>query len=211
MASHARVITTFLQREADPSKHSAAYKIFYYNWDILVPHMFVYTEEYMRISGTVMSDPVYDAKLPNQMIGGRYTIAQMAQLMDEGATIQLVVPEDAKAIYDIVGRHLEDWSDSLLKLNAFSLKAAPTQDLMMLSRLADALYGYAARYFTNERPRGSLARKLDQIRGRYKLGGGRQYVDPNKETPPEELAKMRDHSEATKNILQHGGGRNAWS
>jgi hypothetical protein len=211
MTSRSQVITTFVHREMDPSKHSAAYKIFHYEWDVLVPHMYVYTEEYIRIAGTVSSTPDYDARLPKQMIGGRYTIAQIAQLMDEGATIQLTQPIDAKTIYDIVSSHLEDWSSHLIRASAFDLSKVPVQDLMLLSQMADVLYGYAARHFTKEAPRGKLARKLDQIRGRYKLGSGRKYVDPNQPIPEEERTKMPDHNQSSQSILQHGGGRNAWS
>lgn len=211
MASHARVRTNFVHMEPDKSLHSAAYKLFHYQWDIKVPHMFVYSEEFMRISGTVISDPAYDARLPKQMIGGRYTIVQMAQLMEEGATIELTVPEDAKAIYDIVSQHLEDWSTYLIRAAPFDLKNAPTEDLMMLTQLADVLYGYAVRHFTNERPRSSLARRLDQIRGRYKLGSGRKRFDPDAVVPEDQKPRMRDHSQSTQNILKHSTGRNSWS
>lgn len=211
MSSHSTVIKRFVEREPDKSKHSAAYKIFRYEWDIMLPLMYVYSEEYMRISGSVISDPVYDAKLPRQMVGGRYTIEQMAVLLDEGATIQLVNPEDAKTIYDIVATHLEDWSRQLTKAAPFDLTKAPVEDLMKLMSLADVLYGYACRYFVNERPRNSLARRLDQIRGRYKLGSGRARVDPNAPVPAEQKPRMSDHSVASESILKHSVGRNSWS
>lgn len=214
MTSRSQVITTFINAEPDVSKHSAAYKIFHYEWDIALPQMYVYTEEYMRQYGLVVTgDSGYDNSLPNQLIGGRYTIAQMAELMDEGATIQVHNPEDTKKIYDIISRHLEDWSSSLTRIGSFDLKTAPENDLMLLSQLADTLYGYAARYFTNERPRGSLARKFDQIRGRAKLGSGRKFVDPNAVTPEAqaEAKQMPGHSHFTETILNSGGGRNPWS
>lgn len=212
MSSHTKVITTFVKTELDPSKHSAAYKIFHYEWNVAIPQMYVYTEEYMRQNGTVMSgDAVYDARLPNQFVGGRYTIAQMTVLMDEGATIRLDVPQDAKAIYDIIARHLEDWSTSLSNTSSFDNKKTPENDLMLLSQLADNLYGYAARFFTHERPRGSLARRFEQIRGRSKLGSGRRFVDPKGELTPSEKAQMPGHSQFTETILNKGGGRNEWS
>lgn len=213
MSSRSRVITTFLPDIPPPDKQSAAYKIFHHEWNVSVPHIFVYSEEFMRISGTVISgDASYDSRLPKQMVGGRYTIAQLAVLMDEGATIRLDVPQDAKAIYDIISRHLEDWSSLLNKTGSFDLKKAPENDLMLLSQLADTLYGYAARYFTNERPLGSLRRRFEQIRGRgARLGSGRRYVDPNAEKKPEEKAQMPNHSQFTENILAKGGGRNSWS
>lgn len=211
MASHSKVITTFIKMEMDPAKQSAAYKIFHWEWDISIPHMFVYTDEYMRQSGVVQSgDAIYDARLPNSMVGGRYTIAQMATLMDEGATIRLDKPEDAKAIYDIINRHLEDWSNSLNRTNSFDLKKAPENDLMLLSQLADVLYGYAKRFFQDERPRGSLARKLEQIRGRGARLAGRRRVDPNAQTE-EQKVEMKGHAQYTENILTKSSGRDPWS
>lgn len=210
MASRARVITTFIN-QVQPTDQSAAFKIFNQTWQAAVPHMYLYTEEYMRINGQVISDPTYDARLPREMIGGLFTIAQLATLMEEGAQIRIDDPEDTKRIYDIVSRHLEDWSDMLTKGSAFDLKRAPTEDLMQLSRLADTLYGYASRYFTQERPRGSLQRRFDQIRGRHKLGSGRQYVDKNAPLTPEQKQTMPGHSEFTENILTKGSGRNSWS
>jgi hypothetical protein len=211
MTSRSEIITTFVHRVTDTSKHSAAYKIFYYEWDVLVPHMFVYSDNYVRVAGIVSSRPDYDARLPNQMIGGRYTIVQMAKLMDEGATIQLQNPEDAKAIYDMVSEHLEDWSAHLINGSAFESSKVPLQDLMTLSQMADVLYGFAARYFRNEPARGKLARRLSQIRGRSKVGSGRKYVDPNAPIPESERDQMPNHNQSSQNILQHGGGRNSWS
>lgn len=211
MTARSQVITTFVHREADTSKHSAAYKIFHYMWDIYVPHMFVYSEEYIRIAGTVVSHPDYDDRLPKQMVGGRYTIAQMAQLMNEGATIKLDRPEDAKTIYDIVALHLEDWSYHLIDQSAFGNSKVPLDDLMCMSQLADVLYGFASRYFDHSPPRGKLARKLEQIRGRYNLGLGRKYIDRTKPEEEKPAAVMPSHDQSTKAILAHGGGRNAWS
>ena len=210
MTTRSQVITTFIDR-VRPSEQSAAYKIFHHTFTAAVPHMFVYTDDYMRTNGQVISDPAYDARLPREMIGGLYTVAQLAQLLEEGATIQLDNPEDAKTIYDMISRHLEDWSTFLSRNASFDLKRAPTEDLMQLSRLADVLYGYAARYFTNERPRGSLQRRFDQIRGRHKIGGGRQYVDRSKPVSPQERPQMPGHSEYAENILTKGIGRNPWS
>lgn len=212
MSSRSTVITTFIDMEMDPAKQSAAYKIFHYEWDISLPHMFVYTDEYMRQSGVVQSgDQVYDSRLPNTMVGGRYTIAQMAKLMDEGATIRLERPEDAKAIYDIINRHLEDWSTSLNRTNSFEMRKAPEEELMQFSQLADVLYGYAKRFFQHERPRGSLARKLAQIRGASARLGGRRRVDPDAPKTQEETPEMKGHSQYTENILTKSAGRDRWS
>ena len=209
--SRSVVITSFVHREPDTSLHTAAYKIFYYEWDVMVPHMYVYDENYIRVAGTVVSDPTYDARLPSQMIGGRYTIAQMATLMKEGANIQLIDPVHAKSIYDIVAQHLEDWSNGLLGASSFDLNNVPMQDLMSLSRMADELYGYAARHFKHEAPRNRLSRRLAQIRGGARINSGRKFVDTTKPLPESERVTMPSHSDATQTILQKGSGRNQWS
>jgi hypothetical protein len=213
MSSRSTVITTFItDMETDVSKQSPAYKIFHWFWDIALPHMYVYTDDYMRQTGVVQSgDAVYDSRLPNTMVGGRYTIAQMAALMDEGATIRLDRPEDSKAIYDIINQHLENWSNSLNRTNSFDLKKAPENDLMLLSQLADVLYGYAKRFFQHERPRGSLARKFDQIRGRGAALGGRRRRDPTAQTPEQQKVEMQGHAQYTENILTKSAGRDKWS
>lgn len=206
-----RVITTFIKTELDPSKHSAAYKIFHYEWCAAVPMMYVYTDDFMRTSGRVISDPDYDQRLPHQMVEGRYTIAQLAKLLDEGATIRLTVPEDAKAIYDIVLEHLENWSKKLRNESAFELNSAPTDELLLLSQLADHLLGFAKRYFTTDRPASSLMRRLEQLRGGLGLRNRRRWTDPNAEKKPEDQPKMREHGEFTQTILANGAGRNEWS
>ncbi len=206
-----RVITTFIKTERDPGKHTAAYKIFHYEWQAAVPMMFVYTDEYIRNSGTVISDPGYDQELPRQMVEGRYTIAQLAQLLDEGATIRITNPEDSKAIYDIVAQHLEDWSKRLGTGSAFDLQNAPTEELLLFSQLADHLVGFARRYFRHERPANSLVRRLEQLRGGFGLRNTRRWTNPKAEKKPEDEPKMREHGEYTQTILSHGPGRNKWS
>lgn len=210
MSVRSSVITTFIEN-VELSQQTAAYKIFKHEFDAAIPHMFVYTEDFMRNSGMAVSDAGYDQRLPHQMIGGRYTAAQMAVLLEEGATIRLERPEDAKVIYDMVSQHLEDWSNTMNANAAFGNKAAPVEDLMKLSALADNLYGYAKRFFVHDRPRGSLSRRLDQIRGRFQFGGGRRYVDPATVEAPENKPEMPGHGHLTENILTKGAGRNAWS
>lgn len=206
-----RVITTFINRERDPSKHTAAYKIFHYPWQAAVPMMFVYSDDYIRTSGTVVSDAQYDARLPHQMVEGRYTIADLAKLLDEGATIRLTNPEDAKTIYDIISQHLEDWSRKLATESAFELKSAPTEELLLVSQLADHLVGFAKRYFRHNAPTNSLVRRLEQLRGGLGLRNTRRWSNPRAETKPEDQPKMREHKDFTQTILAKGAGRNEWS
>ncbi len=205
-----RVITTFLPVAPDPKLHSAAYKIFHYEWEASVPYTYVYTEDYMRQAGQLVSDAGYDARLPNQMVDGRYTIAQLATLFEEGAQIKLQNPIDAKKFYDLIAEHLENWSSHLLGSNSFDYAKAPMDDLMLLSRLADELYGYAARFFRHEPPRGRLARRLAQMSSRFSAAGRTRRVkaDPN---APVERPIMPNHSESTKIILDKGMGRDQWS
>lgn len=205
-----RVIETFLPVAPDPAQHSPAYKIFHYEWEASVPYTYVYTEQYMRQAGQLISEPGYDQRVPNQMVGGRYTIAQLADLFEEGAQIQLQNPVDAKTIYDLISRHLEDWSTHLSNNASFEYKNAPMDDLMLLSRLADELYGFAARFFNTSQPRGTLARRLDQMRNRFSGIGRRRLVkaDPNVQV---ERPVMPNHSDLTKNILEKGMGRDRWS
>ena len=203
-----RTITTFLAVAPNPQQHTAAYKIFHYEWEASVPYPFVFTEDYMRQAGQLISDPGYDARLSNQMVEGRYTIAQLATLFEEGAQILLQKPEDAKTIYDYISQHLEDWANHVSNNSGFDFANAPVQDLMLLSRLADELYGYAARFFRHERPRGKLARRLEQMRTRF----NRRRVIPVTPTQPAERPTMPNgHSDSSKLILEKGMGRDQWS
>lgn len=209
--ARSHVITTFLPIAPDPKLHSAAYKIFHYEWEASVPYTYVFTENYMRQSGMLVSDAGYDARLPNQMIDGRYTIAQLAVLFEEGAQIKLQNPMDAKDIYDLIARHLEDWSTYLNGNASFDYSKAPMDDLMNLSRLADELYGFAARFFRHEQPRGKLARRLDQMRSRFSVGIGRRRAPKPEPGVVVEAPVMPSHSDLTKNILEKGMGKDRWS
>ncbi|QVD49193.1 hypothetical protein LUCX_123 [Xanthomonas phage vB_XciM_LucasX] len=215
MSTRTVVIENFVPRTPPPAQQSAAYKIFHHEFAASVPYMYIYSEEYIRQSGVVTTDnAVYDAKLPTTLVGGRWTPAQLAMFLDEGATIRLDNPADAKVVYDMVFQHLEDWHNAIRNTGTFDFIGPPERELMMLSRLADNLYGYAARFFTQERPRGSLARRFDQIRGRNaKLGSGRKRVDPNAPVPEQSKQKMADHNGFTQTILgaKGVGGSNRWS
>lgn len=211
MTSRATVETRFVKREKDRKKHSPAYKIFFYEFDIYIPYAYHFTNNYTaRLGVPVSEDEEYNKRLPAQMVGGRYTIAAMAELLDEGAQIKLNKPEDALTIYEVIYQHLEVWSSKIRSRDPLDLAQVPDRDLLMLSRLGDELFRHAKRFVRMPTRRGTgLMSKLQGMRGPGNLG--RQLpIAPTDGSKPERPT-LKDHGEFTKDIIYGGNGSNAWS
>lgn len=213
MTARTAVETRFVRRERDRRKHSPAYKIFYYMFDVSVPYAYHFTENYTRYLGVPVSDdPEYNKRLPAQMVGGRYTVAQMAELFDEGAQILLSNPEDALTIYEMIFQHLEVWSSKIRSKDPLDLAQVPDRDLLALSRLGDELYRHAKRFVKMPvRRAGGLISKLQGMRGGQINGGRHRVVVPVDEKGVPERPQLKDHAEFTKDIMYGGNGRTPWS
>lgn len=220
------VITTFLPKRPPKSEHSAAYKCFHYRWGASIPHSYTYSDNYIRLVGVVATEnPEYDKNLPNTMIGGRYTIAELAGFLDEGAPILIENPTDAKEIYEIIERLLEDWSSHVSRGSGFTEIEAPIDGLMRFTRLADEVKTHASRFIKRAQPEGFLQRRLrnllasgdmEQLNGRRTFAQRFKLTDEQKQ---EKIEKEREAVRAATNrhnkhadiLLRGRGGESEWS
>lgn len=219
------VITTFLPKRPPKSEHSAAYKCFHYRWEAAIPHSYTYSDNYIRLVGVVATENAeYDKALPNTMIGGRYTIAELAAFLDEGAPIRLEKPEDAKAIYEIIERLLEDWSVYVSKGNSFVEIEAPIDGLMRFTRLADEVKTHASRFMQRPKNEGFLQRRLRGLlaSGDMELVRSRRAftrTQPTVEDKQRQIEKDREtvraatnrHNKHAEVLLRGRGGESEWS
>lgn len=162
----------------DPSKHSAAYKLFHYPIVCVVAHMHLTTQEHTDIGGYVTSG---DSKIDRaQALADAHvqlTVAAMAEFHDQGIAMRLATPEDSVRIYQMIHEHLMDWR-RVLETEATT--QVPLEDLKKFDALAGEVYQIARYYMTTAPTHGQLERTLTSLlqnRGRV-----RRSADPNAPT-----------------------------
>lgn len=131
-------------------EHTPAYKMCHYLFLCEVAAMHLMTNEYMAASGTITTgDPALDRQMAIQPQQCQLTVAGMAEMLSEGVTITLVVPEDSLRIYQIIYDHLTNWQRTLTDQPSYP--DPPLEDLDKLDRLAAEVYK-VARYHWKEEP-----------------------------------------------------------
>lgn len=142
--------------------HTAAYKIFHYQFLCRIAQMHLYSAEYLQQAGMLTTgNSAMDRATATEMVDVRLTIAGMAEYLNEGATIAIMMPEDTAKIYRLVKAHLDDWLEEVQR-NPHKT-SSPTEDLRKLDALAAYVYPHAKIYL-NEKPfHGRLADALANI------------------------------------------------
>lgn len=157
------VITRFATN-ADPSKHSAAYKIFHYKFICSIAAMHLQRQEHLEVFGYVTSgDAKVDRALAHAEMHVQLTIAAMAQFYDEGIPFKLVDPKDSVKIYQTIHQHLMDWKQHIEFSSTFE---APIDELRKLDAVAAEVYGHARFHMQSAPYHGVLLRNIDGIVGR---------------------------------------------
>ena len=123
----------------DPSKQTAAFKIFQYHWLCSVQSIHLSSKEYLKEGGYVTSGiKEIDRAAMNAFVPIRPTIVQMAIFVDDGVPIRLKDPNDAPKIYHIIRQHLNDHA----KAAEYDINKSkvPVDDLRKLDALAEYIY-----------------------------------------------------------------------
>jgi hypothetical protein len=92
-----------------------------------------------------VGDATIDAQMHNEQIRTYMTINQMAEYFRTGVTVSIIDPSDCKRIYDIITAYLLAWKERLDR--GINIGDAPTEDLILLDRLAAVVHPHAAAYF----------------------------------------------------------------
>lgn len=207
------VVTTFTGRIRDPKKHTAAYKLYHYTYDVKLPAMYIYSENYVRIAGKVVTgEKEIDDYAPREMIGSRLTPAQMADFIDEGAPIEIQSPQDALTIYEHIYQHLQNWADTLKSDDPFAHTKVPMDDLRKFSQLADRLYPNAARFFKITFQTSKLMSRLQSVIGNRKVSlSSRVFGEKAAEVVEKEKVNMPTHTRLTDEIINNSSRKTPWS
>ena len=178
-------------------EHTAAYKIFHYYFFLYIPQHFLYNAEIAKEYGTPTSgDKDIDRALANSQMLCQLTIAEMAEKLDQGASMTLQYPEKSAVIYEILRQHLVDW-DNHVRLNIGDVDA-PLDDLYMLDRLADEIYKIARHYIKTLKPINRLVSNIENLNNRRAMGR-RLKTDSNANSLPQAHKSLAD-SIAKRNI-----------
>lgn len=124
-------------------KETAAYQIFNNYYRAKVQNKFLYSDDFLKHRGIISTTPDEARAEMESMRTTVLTIAEMAKLSYEGAPMELIIPEDASKIYDLIILHLNDWLSIVNRTIYDSLP--PSEDLYILDELASKLHPYVAR------------------------------------------------------------------
>lgn len=146
--------------------HSAAYKIFNYFVECMIPAMYLYSQEYVKKFGLYTSgDADVDAQTYQSTVKANLTVAQMAQHLADGAALSLVNPDESKQIYQWIVEHLNDWTDEVAK-DPNRRDDVPVADLRLLDQFAKEIYPMARQHMTTQVSGSRLFRSLDRLNRR---------------------------------------------
>lgn len=119
--------------------------------------------DYIKMMGLPTTlDEEKDNAFFNSEVERYLTINDIAEYFREGINVSVVRYEDTKKIYENITRHLEAWQYEINYL--FGGDYAPLDDLILLDKLADKVYGhakYVGKKHINESPFASLFRGFD--------------------------------------------------
>lgn len=117
--------------------------------------------DYLRHIGTFTTgDEEVDRGAANEMQERLWTIVEMVKHFNEGSQVRIIVSADTKVIYDLISEHLNNWKAEINL--AYSSNHAPTQELLIFDRFANAIYEHAKWHFAKDVHESAL---LNSIRG----------------------------------------------
>lgn len=92
-------------------KDHPAYKIFHWLFDVVIPSAFTRSEEEIERYGmTSTGNRAYDAELAGERTKVMLTIAELATKASQGCPIQLVNPDNAAVIADLIAEYMRVWA-----------------------------------------------------------------------------------------------------
>lgn len=146
----------------DTSKHTPAYIIFHYLFEVYIPQHFLYSDEYITQFGLPTSgDALVDRNLAESMVLTQRSIADIAVLLSEGAKITLKDPTKSELIYKTIIQHLQDWEVKTRR--SLITDPPPIEDLEQLNDLAQEIRPLADAYMVTDVPESKLGLSLAKL------------------------------------------------
>ena len=116
---------------------------------MVVPKIFTYTPEEIKIYGIRISDPrVVKVDTSNDPVDVFISPSRMFKIFQEGGTIRIRKVSDIPRIYNIVQNYLLQWKR--LYENTINIPYLPEWDLAELDHLAQEIFNNSKYYFNNE-------------------------------------------------------------
>ena len=141
---------------------TAAFVLWHTEFECTIMKMHLVSHEVLKQTGTVSTGfKEIDREMARERIRVRMTAATMAVYVSEGATIELVNPQDAAKIYRTIHQHLKDWLHA--SKNDLNLVKTPDQALRILDEFAAVIYPYAKPFLSENPFHGRLANQLDSV------------------------------------------------
>lgn len=149
---------------ADPSQHTAAFKIFHYYYKCWIAQHYIVTNDLNMMFGIpTTGQREVDRELANSKMLVQLTINEMTEYFDRGANITLENQADAVTIYEIVHQHLHDWKQAAsFEVSRMDI---PVEDFRKLDAFAAEVFRLAKGQMKEAPKTGKLANKLSQLEG----------------------------------------------
>lgn len=124
------------------SERDTSYYIFKALFLCRVTFIQTLSTDYINLYGFPASgDNRTDQETANELVSRMLTISQMSEYFKEGIIVHVVDYKDTKEIYERISNHLNAWKYKLN--NEFNIRDAPLDDLLLLDKLASAVYPHA--------------------------------------------------------------------
>jgi hypothetical protein len=173
-------------------------------------------EDIQHFGVPTSGDPLYDKAMQEERISTMMTIDQMAEYFKRGITVGVVKYADTKLIYEAISNHLQAWKQKLE--DGWHTRNAPIEDLILLDKLAMAVYAHARHQFTTEMVDSILARRMAgalRVSRSQIMGNGPKVIEINKdpetgeETREEKLPERQSMAEVFANhaAIASGGAK----
>lgn len=141
--------------------HTNAYKIFHYEYHCRVPLRYVIDIEKLAVMGSYTRGSVEaDAQTADEIQNVVLTIADMVKIREQEGFFELVDPEKAVVIYDIICGHLKDHIENL---QGSSMAPAPLEDLKKLDALASDIWQVARQFVVVETTSNDLIKTIMEM------------------------------------------------
>lgn len=153
-----------------PKTHTAAFRLFHFRYEMMIPRMFFYHQNYLdKVGYHVTGDSILDQEMLTVPQRVMQTPAALAIFHSQGCPIEIVNPKDSVTIYDDIREHLVDWERKVIQ-GCHPDDVPPLEELRMLETVAMEFYRLAKHYDPVETTGDELRDRLMDLNRRRNPG-----------------------------------------
>lgn len=140
--------------------HTAAYRLFHFKYEMRIPQIFMYGQDYLEKNGYhVSGDSALDKQRLMEPSVMRQSAAGLAILHDEGAPIDFLNEKDSVEVYEDIQEHLLDW-ERVANQGIHPEDAPTVEEFRQFEAIAIALYETSKFYEPDEQAGDPLRDRL---------------------------------------------------